>query len=159
MIDICFYLLNSHIKVSADVTEFTVDGVDIDPEEEPTVATVKRTRKQWSEFIGTYTANTIVPEKTLFLSGNKFYYSIGATKMKAFRGYFDFFDVLTEVDDSYAKVRFFIDETATEIEGVGVSMQTDAVYSVSGVCMGTADRLKVLPKGLYIVNGKKVYNQ
>ena len=146
------------IKVSAAVTEFTVDGVDIDPEEEPTVATVKRTRKQWSEFIGTYTANTIVPEKTLFLSGNKFYYSIGATKMKAFRGYFDFFDVLTEVDDSYAKVRFFIDETATEIEGVGVSMQTDAVYSVSGVRMGTADRLKVLPKGLYIVNGKKVYN-
>jgi len=147
------------IKVSAAVSEFTVDGVDVDPEEEPTVATVKRTRKQWSEFIGTYAANTAVPEKTLFLSGNKFYYSTGATKMKAFRGYFDFYDVLTEVDESYAKVRFFIDDTAAEIEGIGGVMQTGAVYSVSGVRMGTADRLKTLPKGLYIVNGKKVYNQ
>ena len=147
------------IKVSAAVSEFTVDGVDVDPEEEPTVATVKRTRKQWSEFIGTYAANTAVPEKTLFLSGNKFYYSTGATKMKAFRGYFDFYDVLTEVDESYAKVRFFIDDTAAEIEGIGGVMQTGAVYSVSGVRMGTADRLKTLPRGLYIVNGKKVYNQ
>ena len=147
------------IKVSAAVSEFTVDGVDVDPEEEPTVATVKRTRKQWSEFIGTYAANTAVPEKTLFLSGNKFYYSMGATKMKAFRGYFDFYDVLTEVDESYAKVRFFIDDTASEIEGIGGVMQTGAVYSVSGVRMGTADRLKTLPKGFYIVNGKKVYNQ
>ena len=147
------------IKVSAAVSEFTADGVDIDPEDEPTVAAVKRTRKQWSEFIGTYAANTAVPEKTLFLSGNKFYYSTGATKMKAFRGYFDFYDVLTEVDESYAKVRFFIDDTAAEIEGIGGVMQTGAVYSVSGVRMGTADRLKTLPKGLYIVNGKKVYNQ
>lgn len=148
------------IKVSTAINEFTVDGVDVEPEEEPTIATVKRTRKQWSEFIGTYTANTVVPEKTLFLSGNKFYYSTGATKMKAFRGYFDFYDVLTEVDESYdAKVRFFIDDTATNIEGISSSIQPEAVYSVSGVRMGRADRMKALPKGLYIVNGKKVYNK
>ena len=67
--------------------------------------------------------------------------------------------MLTEVDESYAKVRFFIDDTAAEIEGIGGVMQTGAVYSVSGVRMGTADRLKTLPRGLYIVNGKKVYNQ
>lgn len=44
------------IKVSQAVSEFTADGVDVEPEDEPTVAAVKRTKKQWSEFIGTYVA-------------------------------------------------------------------------------------------------------
>ena len=89
------------IKVSEAITEFTVDGVDVEPEDEPVVATVKRTRKQWSEMIGMYVADTEIPSKTLFLNSNKFYYSTGATKTKAFRAYFDFFDVLTDVDNSY----------------------------------------------------------
>ena len=46
------------IKVAQNVTEFTANGVDIDPEEEPTVAAVKRTKKQWSEMVGTYVPMT-----------------------------------------------------------------------------------------------------
>ena len=146
------------IKVSEPVEEFTVDGVDIDPEDEPVVATVKRTRKQWSELVGTYVANTEVPEKTLFLNGNKFWYSAGATKMKAFRAYFDFYDVLTEVDEAYAKVRFIVNGESTAIEGIASENYgaDNKVYSVSGVYMGTADKLNSLPAGMYIVNGTKV---
>jgi len=141
------------IKVSKSVTEILVDGVDIIPEDEPTVATVNRTRRQWSELIGTYVANTTVPEKTLFLSGNKFYYSTGATKMKAFRAYFDFYDVLTNVDESYP-VKMMIDingeETGIEnmVDGQGTK---DNVYDLSGRKV-----TKPQHRGVYIVNGKKM---
>lgn len=137
------------IKVSEAITEFTVDGVDVEPEDEPVVATVKRTRKQWSEMIGTYVADTEIPSKTLFLNSNKFYYSTGATKMKAFRAYFDFFDVLTDVDNSY-EVKMFVDGAETKVEGLGVKDAAGNVYDLSGRKVSKAQR------GVYIVNGKKV---
>ena len=137
------------IKVSEAITEFTVDGVDVEPEDEPVVATVKRTRKQWSEMIGTYVADTEIPSKTLFLNSNKFYYSTGATKMKAFRAYFDFFDVLTDVDNSY-EVKMFVDGAETKVEGLGVKDAAGNVYDLSGRKVSKAG------KGVYIVNGKKV---
>ena len=148
------------IRVSSAISEFTVDGVDIDPEEEPVVAAVKRTRKAWSELVGTYVAGTEVPEKTLFLSGNEFWYSTGATKMKGFRAYFDFYDVLTEVDENenYANVRFVFSEgETTGVRGVGDGIADhtarDGVYTLQGV---KVDGAKTLPKGLYVVDGKKV---
>ena len=149
---------SGYIKLDTLVSEFTVDGVDIDPEEEPVVATVKRTRKAWSELIGTYVAQTEVPEKTLFLSGGDFWYSTGRTRMKAFRAYFDFYDVLTEVDESYANVRFVFGEgEATGVRGVGEGIADrktqEGVYTLQGVKMKGAE---TLPKGVYIVNGKKV---
>lgn len=146
------------IRVSSAISEFTVDGVDINPEEEPVVAAVKRTRKAWSELVGTYVAGTEVPEKTLFLSGNEFWYSAGATRMKGFRAYFDFYDVLTEVDENYANVRFVFSEgEATGVKGVreGIADRTmqEGVYTLQGV---KVEGTKALPKGVYIVNGKKV---
>ncbi len=137
------------IKVSKAITEFTVDNVDVDPEGEPTVATVKRTRKAWSELIGTYVANTEVPSKTLFLNSNKFYYSTGSTKMKGYRAYFDFYDVLTDVDDNY-EVKMYINEIETKVEGLNVLDAAGNVYDLSGRKVSKAQR------GVYIVNGKKV---
>jgi len=152
------------IKVATDVSEFAVDGVDIVPDEDNAYIESNNGKSGnrkvvYHGFYGTYRAETEIPEFYLFLNSNKFYYSKGLTKTKAYRAYFYFNDVLTSVEEAGAKVRFFIDDTAAEIEGIGGVMQTGAVYSVSGVRMGTADRLKTLPKGLYIVNGKKVYNQ
>ncbi|MBQ7443801.1 MAG: hypothetical protein IJS59_08075 [Bacteroidaceae bacterium] len=40
----------------------------------PTVAAVKRTKKQWSEMTGTYVAGTLLESQKLFISGNKFWY-------------------------------------------------------------------------------------
>lgn len=140
------------IKVSSPVSEFTVDGVDIDPEDEPVVATVKRTRKAWSELIGTYVAQTEVPEKTLFLSGGDFWYSTGNTKMKAFRAYFDFFDVLTEVDESYANIRFCIGGETTGIETTNFTKENGCWYTLDGRRLSG----KPAEKGVYIFNSKKV---
>lgn len=140
------------IKVSLPVTEFTVDGVDIDPEEEPTKAAIKRTKKQWSEMIGTYVAETVVEDQMLFLSGGQFWYSTGKTKMKGYRAYFDFYDVLTEVEE--AGVKMFVDfgGEQTRINGIDNGQpEADGVYDLSGRKVSNPQH-----NGVYIINGKKV---
>ena len=138
------------IKVSAPVTEFSVEGVDIDPEEEPTKAAVKRTKKQWSEMIGTYTAETTVEEQMLVLSGGKFWYSVGLTKMKAFRAYFDFYDVLTEVEKASVKVQIDLDDEETGIDGIIGPQSNGRWYDLSG-----RNVAKPSQRGIYIQKGKK----
>lgn len=157
------------IKVTEPITEFTVDGVDIEPEEEISLdkdelrlgsGTKKDPyRYLYNSFIGTYVANTAVPENTLFISDNKFWYSTGSARMKAFRGYFDFYDVLTEVDDAQAKISFsFVDSSVDSIRGAvaGDSRSEDEVYTIDGVLVGKGISTKQLPKGVYIVKGKKL---
>ena len=145
------------IKVSAPVTEFTVDGVDIDPEEEPTKAAVKRTKKQWSEMIGTYVANTVVGNAEeeawcLFLSGGKFWYSKGTTKMKAYRAYFDFYDVLSDVENGNTNAKMYISfDPPTGIE------KTEVTHSAEGEYYDLQGRKVMNPgKGMYIKDHKKV---
>ncbi len=144
------------IKVKEPISEFTVDGVDIDPAEDPVNAVIKRTRKQWSEMIGTYVANTVIPEQMLFLNGNQFWYSTGKSKMKAYRAYFDFYDVLSDVEGAETKISFVVDGEATDIVGISVPRCFEGdVYNVQGLYVGKAVDLNRLPKGIYIVNGKK----
>ncbi|MDE7118288.1 MAG: hypothetical protein K2O61_06575, partial [Bacteroidaceae bacterium] len=149
------------IKVAAPVSEFTVEGVDIVPKEELVVAAVKRTKKQWSEMVGTYVANTKLGEEELedhflFLNGNKFWYSTGATRMKGYRAYFDFYDVLSSVENAEAKVRLAIngDGTTTGMESVefGAHNENGSWYSLDGLRLTG----KPTEKGIYIVDGKKV---
>lgn len=149
------------IKVGETVNEFSVDGVTIEPEDEPTVAAVKRTKKQWSELIGTYVANTVVGNAEedswmLYLANNKFYYSKGTAKMKAFRAYFDFYDVLADFENA-AKIGFYVDGEATSIDGIGTQRVVEGVYDLSGrkIQLENGD-LNKLQKGVYIINGKKV---
>lgn len=144
------------IKVDHPIEEFTVMGVDIKPEESPVNAAVKRTRKQWSEMIGTYVADTEVPEQSLFLSNNQLWYSTGNTKMKAFRAYFDFYDVLTEVEEAGAKINMVVDGETTDIVGIATRQAINGdVYNLQGLHVGQDIDLRLLPKGIYIVNGKK----
>lgn len=144
------------IKVSTKVEEFTVDGVDISPEDEPENAVVDK-RKEWSKLVGTYVAGTEVPEYCLFLNGNNFWYSTGATNMKAYRAYFDFSDVLTEVEYAEAKIRIIVNGNATAIESISANgEETPGVYTLQGVSLGENVDVDNLPKGVYVVNGKKV---
>ena len=139
------------IKVSSAISEFTADGVDIDPEDEPMVN--YGTSRKPKSIVGTYVAETDVPELCLFLSGNKFWYSIGATKMKAFRAYFDFVDVLTDVEDTYG-VKMFIhhadDETGIEEIQMSNGSNNGEIYDLAG------RRVEKANKGIYIINNKKV---
>lgn len=145
------------IKVSQNMTSFTLDGVDITPSDEPINAVVTRTRKQWSELIGTYVARTVVPEYCLFLNCDNFWYSAGATEMKAYRAYFDFYDVLTEVEEAESKIRFVVDDEVTSIDGIpSAADKMGAVYNLNGQLMGIDVDLNSLPAGVYIKNGQKI---
>lgn len=145
------------IRVSEAISEFDADNVDIDPEEEPTVAAIRRTKKQWSEMIGTYTAGSEVPYTCIFVSGNNFYYSIGKTVMKGFRAYFDFYDVLTDIENEYAvKIRMnTLDNEPTGIDGIKKGSLSEGVYTLQGIFLGKDVDMDNVPSGFYIVNGKK----
>lgn len=139
------------IKVSAPITEFSANNVNISLEE-PIVAAVVRNKKQWSEMIGTYVANTVLGEDdpVLFLSDNKFYYAVGKTKMKAFRAYFDFYDVLSEVENAASRIMIAFDDQITGISSVENGKENmESYYSMSG------QRVTIPAKGLYIQKGKK----
>ena len=103
-------------------------------------------------------ANTEVEEYCLFLNGNKFWYSTGTTKMKAYRAYFSFYTVLSEVDSSAeANIRYVIADEVTAIEGISVNgEERQGVYTLQGVSLGENVDVDNLPKGVYVVNGKKV---
>jgi len=135
------------IKVSSAISEFTVDGVDIDPEEEPTVQVGKK-KAEKGFFTGTYVADTTVPEDNLFLNGNRFYYSNGNTKMKAFRGYFELADV---IDTELAAARItMVESETTGITEYRSKLSDDIYYDLQG------RKVETPRKGVYIVNGNKI---
>ena len=138
------------IKVSAAVTEFTVDGVDVNPADDPRV-TFRAGSKKLKDFVGTYVADfdfyNDAKHTPLFLSGNKFWYATESTKhMKAFRAYFDFVDMLSEVDAARVAIAF---DEATVINDVR-TCSDDRYYNLSG------QQVKAPTKGVYVKNGKKV---
>ena len=137
------------IKVDKKITSFDVDGVDVNP-----ATSVSGRRKKigtGSYIIGNYENQMEVPEFSLFLNGNKFWYSTGATKMKAFRAYFTLRDVLTEVDEAAARIGFCFDEATGIRDNNRETITNNRYYDLQGRSVGTPAR-----KGLYINNGKKV---
>ena len=144
------------IKVSSKIEEFTVDGVTIAPDEDNAVAEYDNGRSGsrrhvFGTFKGTYHAGTTVPNNCLFLSGNKFWYSTGSTNMKAFRGYFDFEDVLEDADGARVLLSFN-DETT----GIGHNRR-EAITSNSWYTLdGRKLDKKPTAKGVYVKEGRKV---
>ena len=137
------------IKTTKNITEFTLDNVNIVPDAIDQV--YKPSKKVLGHIYGTYEANTIVPENDLFLADGKFYYSKGLTKMKAFRCYFDFVDVLSSVSGSPAPVFINIEGKTTGIENIQRTTGDDRYYNLNG------QHVENLKKGqIYIKNNKKV---
>ena len=142
------------VKTSADITEFIVTST-IDPDEEGAVAEYDngktgKQRKVLGSLIGTYHAGDAIPADGLFLSGNKFWYSTGATIIKAFRAYFEFIEVLSGGGE--AKMCYMVDEEPTSIEGITPDMENGVWYTLDGRQLNG----KPTEKGVYIVDGKKV---
>lgn len=140
------------IKTTSAKYPFIVEGVNIAADE--VKAEVRQSSRRKSYMKGTYVANTTVPADDLFLSGNKFWYSTGKTKMKAFRAYFEVYDKLASRESAGAKIFINYDGNPTSIEGVSSEVENNDIYSVSGQYMGKDS--KRLQRGVYIVNGKKV---
>lgn len=148
------------IRVSSSISEFTVDGVDVNPEEDDAYVEFDngrtgRNRVVYSGFYGTYKADTKVEEECLFLSNNKFWYSRGLTKMKAFRAYFWFVDILSSYYDSSnsqsAKAMINFIHNPTGIKDVQQSKSNPVgIYNLNG------QRLENVRKGIIIRDGKKI---
>ena len=143
------------IKVSQPVEEFTVDGVDIVADEDEAYIEFDNgktgsRREVYSGFYGTYHAQTELEEFTLFLNGNKFWYSTGQTKMKAFRAYFWFLDVLTEVENASGIKIWVNPDDATGIDNVNANLNhNDAIFNLAGQRVGKNY------KGIVVTKGKK----
>lgn len=143
------------IKVQNAVSEILADNVNIAAEEasvdcdEFVVGKGKTATYFYNSFIGNYVAGTEVPENTLFLNGGKFYYSKGKNTIKAFRGYFDFYDVLTEVEGA-VKAFISIDGVADGVVELQNNVKANgAIFNLAG------QRVSKAQKGIFIQNGKK----
>ena len=148
------------IKTKEDITSFIVDEVTINPDDAEVTIKESVDNKRKGTMIGTYVANTVLDEDMLFLSGNKFYYSTGKTKMKAFRAYFDLYYTISDeykTKVSASNVKILVDGEATSIDGYGVQRVVEGVYDLSGrkIKLENGDVSK-LQKGVYIIDGKKV---
>ena len=148
------------IKVTSPITSFTVENVSIEVEDEPSVDKDELKQKiggKWyyfyNSFKGTYVAQTEVPENCLFLSENKFWYSTGLTKMKGFRGYFEFLDILSDVENASARISFNFDNETTgihSIDNLTISpIDNGPMYNLAG------QRVNKSYKGIVIQNGVK----
>lgn len=139
------------IKVKNAITEFTADGVDIEAEEEPSVMVGKK-KAERGYMIGNYVAGTTIPENDLFLNGSKFWYSKGLSTMKAFRAYFEFADVLTNVEEAGARIVLSFPDEPTGIDAMSKHIDYDGqTYNLLGEKV--TDTLR---KGIYIRDGKKM---
>ena len=139
------------IKVSKVITEFTADGVNIDPQEAIVDFDTSRRKNQPRQMIGTYVANTTLDWGMLFLNSNKFWYSVGNTKMKAFRAYFNFIDLIPDFENNYESriTMSFGNETTSIKETSNLKSQTSNLYDLQG------RKVQKPSKGLYIINGRK----
>lgn len=141
------------IKPGKDVTEFSVDGVTVNPQtaETGTDATGRMT--------GSYAAGYTIPEKGLFISNNSFWYSTGNTTLKAYRCWISLPEVLSSYYDgtAAAKVSISVSDSATGIHTVGADTKTASgnVYSIDGSLVSVRGTVG-LGKGVYIQNGRKI---
>jgi hypothetical protein len=133
------------IKTSKAISEFEITEKLV-PDD------VKAGSNSKGFFLGTYKAGTIVPQNGLFLSGNKFYYSTGQTKIKAFRAYFTLNDVLSDMENVNTRVFISINCDYTEINSLQIGVDDDSWYTLNGM---TLDK-KPTTTGVYIHRGEKV---
>lgn len=143
------------IKTTKDITEFTVTS-KIDPEGEGGITEFTNgksgSRKEvYGTFYGTLKSGTVIPNNSLFLNGNNFYYSAGYTPIMGFRGYFEFVDILSSVGNAASAITLRIGEGTTNLEALQKGIvENGKVYDLQGRIIENPD------KGIYIKNNKKI---
>ena len=100
----------------------------------------------------------VIYDHALYLSDNKLYSSKNTT-MKAFRCWLEI-QGWEAIYSNISSLAFAVDGETTGIEGLtvnGKEIVDGKVYTLSGACLGNAQDLQgKLPRGIYIVNNKKV---
>jgi len=147
------------IKVTKDIEEFWVEEVKINPRKPIFEITEEDEESGYSLTIaamtGTYVNETVVPAKSLVISNNSFWYSVGKTSMKGFRAYFTFHEVLSSYEDAAASAR--VKFTLTEGSGEPTAIDVDSAIPADGKYYNLQGQIVTNPaRGIYIKNGKKV---
>ena len=138
------------IKVVEDVTEFTLDGVNVEPSDEPTVQVGKK-KAERGYLTGTYVVAN-VPEESLVFTSGLFIYSDGTMQVNALSAYFEFADVLENTDEADSRIILTIDGITT---GVGATLTNSrevngSIYDLQGRRINNQ-----MKKGIYIKNENK----
>ncbi len=141
------------IKVSKDVSNFTVPKVNVSPNEEEAIAEYETGSKPKPVTAGTFTgtlkAGATIPKNYLFISGNKFYVSTGSTTIKGMRGYF-WLKGFT-ITAGAPILNILVDDEPTSIKGLNIDTEDGEYYNLNGMKV-----VNPTEKGVYIKNGKKV---
>ncbi len=152
------------IKSSKALTEFLVNSVEVDANEEEAYIAYDNGRSptssryvRYAAMIGTLRNGVNIPDGSFFIRDNKFYVANGSV-LKGLRAYFIIDELMGKYNES--NISFCVDGEATAIDGMyvnGTEIVSGNVYSVNGTFMGRAENvMKSLPHGVYIVNNKKV---
>ena len=147
------------IKTSNEVETIEADDATLTTDVNNVETSDEWETKGW--FKGSF-VKTVVPEDGLFINDNKFWYSTGKTNIKAFRGWFELNAVLDNETDFGAKVFLDIDDEPTDIEGIETAERAlkGDVFDLQGrKVANSGSKMSNLPKGIYVVNGKKVVNK
>ena len=140
------------IKLKNAVETFEVEGVSLSDKIVPSSVSGGD-----CTFYGNYDVITDLgkDEPALFISGNKFFYATGNSKLKSFRGYFTHTKLAQYIQDlsAGANISLFVDDEPTGIRNIVTTQDNDDVYDISGRKVN-ADKT-TLQKGIYITNGKK----
>lgn len=133
------------IKTSKDISEFMITSIIVPCNNAPFEGD-----EEIGFFYGTLKAGGKVPANCLFLNGGDFWYSTGQSNIKAFRGYFEFVDVLASLETAASNAKMVFRGETTDIKDVTVETANDDMYDLQGRRIVNPD------KGVFIKNGKKV---
>lgn len=158
-------MLSDGTKITVGHPYYTINNITLKSQIEETKTKFQYTPKDNQTedgsitFWGTYLDGTIVPAKSFGLGANdgKWYHTKDPLPIKGFRCW------IATQKNAGAKVSFSIDDedmgVVTAIEGIETApiLRTqDAVYTLSGQKVRSSQSLEGLPKGIYIINNKKV---
>lgn len=137
------------IKTTKDIEEINFDDVTLTE-----IVTGESKDDEYGtpgKFTGSL-VKTTVPADGLFIADNKFWYSTGATNIKAFRGWFELDAVLDKETTNWGvKLNFVLDNNPTAIDSIDGELRNGQIYDLGGRKIS-----KPTQKGIFIVNGKKV---
>ena len=136
------------LKPENDGDEYMITDVDIVT---PAVSNVIHHNLQ---FTGTYVNGNKVPEGDYYIFDNKFYKSANLSNIKGFRGYFH---PLVENNTKLFNISLDSDGETTNIESIYIYDNSEmGIYNLNGQKIrDNAHDTTDLPKGVYIINGKK----
>lgn len=128
------------IVIGTEGSSFTFDDVALVYGKNPV------TTGTYYDFVGNYDGEVTIDEGQWIISNNKFYRSIGKSKLKGYRGYFK-----PHTGNEAKALTFVIDDEATGITTVFSSETTNETYNLQGQRVNG----KQLRRGVYITDGKK----